>query len=264
MIEIPSVSQASIELGICYASPESRSKMRQIHLATTVGVNLDDCIDFVHRASNVSDIRKHKLFDRYTNSFNQYIEKYPKDKNIYWLCTGIVKTESLALDNKNSDWNPEMSKKYRESVNAVWAIYLGSLVNTIELNLDTVIPLDQTEIDTKIISFIKNNPFCKQANLYTRQLFFGSMLFQTISDWEKKDFAIENGIPSFGGVGFEHLSEYEAKKVVDKFTEHYLNEASRCSMNKSTLLKMVSILRFFKRVPKPLLKNSAIKDWHYS
>lgn len=90
------------------------------------------------------------------------------------------------------------------------------------------------------------------------------MIFQTISDWSKREFHKKFEIPSFGGAGFEQLKPAEAEEFVRRCNQEYIELATMYGMSKPVLQVMMGLLKISKAVPKNLLFTNGMKDWHYS
>lgn len=253
-IHIPSVSEASILVGAYEMIPEIRKKKKwdQFQSAISAGVMLDDCIDFVHHNTEGS-IDREKYLKRYETSAVKHIARFPNDANFFWFLDGVIKTEGAAMGEKEPGyWTPESVKAYRESPNAIWAIYIGSLFDDKRLDYSAATNLNRVKNVTELATqLIHQRIFDSDlAELVKKRMFFGSMLFQVVSDYEKREFATEHKIPSFGGIGFEEMSKAEVLSILDGYLSEYMNEAQKVGMNKTGLALKMKLLKISKKIPK--------------
>lgn len=115
--------------------------------------------------------------------------------NSAWFVYVVSDIESQAIEKKEF-WSPSLSVQYREKVNLAWAFYLASLSPDHHVDLSGKVGhcfdlfYKKNELN---LEKLPNSPFTDSV----KRLFFGSMIFQVISDSINRNENKKDGIPGF-------------------------------------------------------------------
>lgn len=111
----------------------------------------------------------------------------------------VLVIEKVALETPVEQWTTEICRKYREAVNLVWCIYIFSLLPSSEVNLADLDPAKGLDGVFEEYAWAINTQSGSKSLSRLRELFYGSMAFQVVSDRYGKEGNRRRSIPSFSG-----------------------------------------------------------------
>lgn len=280
---LPTPTLLVTDLGILAIAPELRKNADELFKAVRLGMDLDDFWDFgvtprpldvTVESKAANNAGAEDFYNRYAHSFGSFIEK-AKDRpnkieterlsnNAGWFVSSIHYLEGSAITRPQEYWNAETVQEYRESVALVWAMFMASLVRDSQVDLYGVANSKGHISLSDSFAWMNDEEDPLIEKTYTRRMFYGALVFQVVSDYGKREFARENFIPSFGGIGFEEFSEQELKQYIELMKNHYLDGAKNCGVDPVSLKIFLNVFPKIQKVLNSLKKSPSLSHWAYS
>lgn len=141
-------------------------------------------------------------------------------------------------------WTPELVRKYRELGTFIWSAILASLAPNSELILPEPNQSEYSQQPESAIEVLHKQyaDYLKNAGDEGKRalsLAYQMMLVQIYGDVRGRTWNMQQGIPSFAGIGFPE--DVNPQEVLQTEMSHYINQAKAVGMNslKSALIKNV-------------------------
>jgi len=279
---IPTPTLAVTNIGVVTIAPELRKNSGEVFRAIRLGMDLDDFWDFgifprpvslYHCEDSSRNPLSDELYERYFDSYRSFIdnlnhlsdeEKIRISKNTGWFVSTVHYLEGKTISMPVDFWNPETVKDYRESVALIWAMYLASLMRNSNLNLYETANISGCFSIDDCKRWLADPAGMKLEKLYSKRMFYGALVFQVVSDYGKRAYAMKNYLPSFGGIGFEDFSDEELQEYVELMKNHYTDMAVANGVDRNSLGIFLKIFPKIQKVLNALHKSKDASFWAYS